>query len=374
MEAAGLYVHIPFCLQKCHYCDFPSYPLQYLTSDYLRALEREAEQVNDITRTVGTVFIGGGTPTCLTSEELERLLTLLHRSFFIASHTEFTVEANPGTITMDKLHVLKKYNVNRISFGVQAFQPELLERLGRIHTVEDIYVSFMQAREQGFLNINLDLMLGLPGQTLSHWEETLGKAIALSPEHIAVYSLKVEEGTVFYRQMIEGKLSLPDEDTDTAMMEMTQAMLQTAGFRQYEISNYAKPGYQSQHNLRYWQNDTYLGIGCAAWSYLDGVRRGNVADVHEYMERIFTGKQAVAEQESVNRTQSMFETIMLGLRLIDGVSRRRFAARYGVDPVEVYAGPISKMERQKLLAVCEDRIYLTQKGLLLSNEVIGEFL
>jgi oxygen-independent coproporphyrinogen-3 oxidase len=374
METTGLYVHIPFCRQKCHYCDFPSYPLGHLASDYLKALMREAEQVKQLKVNVGTVFVGGGTPTCLTAEELERLLAFLRRSFFITSDAEFTMEANPGTVTAEKLRILKKYGVNRLSFGVQAFQPELLRRLGRMHTVEDIYTGFALSREQGFRNINIDLMSGLPGQTLGQWEETLGKAVALGPEHIAAYGLKVEEGTPFHQQMSEGKLALPDEDTDASMVEIARDMLQSAGFQQYEISNFAKPGYQSQHNLRYWCNETYIGIGCAAWSYWDGVRRGNIRDVKEYMARIFAGKQVEAEGESVNRQQSIFETMMLGLRLIDGVNRRKFAARYGVDPLEVYAESLRKMEGSGLLAIDEDRIYLTKQGLLLGNIVFGELL
>lgn len=375
METTGLYVHIPFCPQKCHYCDFPSYPLQHLASDYLCALVRETEKFNHINEVnVGTVFIGGGTPTCLTSEELERLLTFLHRSFLIAGDAEFTIEANPGTVTAQKLHVLKKYGVNRLSFGVQAFQRELLERMGRIHTVEDIYGSFALARAQGFDNINLDLMSGLPGQTRAQWEETLCKAVALAPEHIAAYSLKVEKGTGFHQQMMAGELALPDEDTDAAMVETARDILQSAGFQQYEIANFAKPARQSQHNLRYWRNETYIGIGCAAWSYWQGVRRGNLTDVGEYMARVFAGKQITAEEESANRQQSMLETMMLGLRLIEGVSRRKFVARYGVDPGEIYTEALAKLERQKLLEVCGDQIRLTQKGLLLGNIVFGEFI
>lgn len=375
MVTTGLYVHIPFCLQKCFYCDFPSYPLRhYRATDYLLALAREAERFNHREFTVGTVFIGGGTPTCLTSEELERLLALLHRSFFIASGAEFTIEANPGTVTAAKLQVLKRYGVNRISFGVQAFQPELLARLGRIHTSEDVYTSFALARECGFRNINLDLMSGLPGQTLQQWEETLGRAIELSPEHIAAYSLKVEEGTPFYQQMLKGSLQLPDEDTDAVMVETAQKILQSAGFRQYEISNYAKPGYQSQHNLRYWHNETYIGIGCAAWSYWEGIRRGNVTDVDKYIAKIAAGESVETERESADRQQSMFETMMLGLRLIDGVDRHKFAARYGVDPKEIYIDAITKLEGYGLVAVDADRIYLTKQGLLLGNVAFGEFL
>ncbi|HBS59100.1 MAG TPA: coproporphyrinogen III oxidase, partial [Firmicutes bacterium] len=200
MAATGLYVHIPFCLQKCHYCDFPSYPLRHLADEYLRAMAREAENYIAQDISVGTVFIGGGTPTCLASEELERLLALLQRSFFIAADAEFTVEANPGTVTARKLEVLKAGGVTRLSFGVQAFQPELLAKLGRRHTPADVYTGFRLARERGFANINLDLMSGLPGQSLAQWRETLDKAIALQPEHIAAYSLKVEEGTLFHRQ------------------------------------------------------------------------------------------------------------------------------------------------------------------------------
>lgn len=374
MENTGLYVHIPFCLQKCHYCDFPSYPLRHLAADYLTALARDAQQYSHAKIQAATVFIGGGTPTCLTAEELERLLTLLHRSFFIPGHAEFTVEANPGTITADKLRVLKKHGANRLSIGAQAFQPAMLARLGRIHSVEDIYRGFAAAREQGFHNINLDLMSGLPGQAPGQWAETLQKAVELGPEHIAAYCLKVEEGTLFHQQQSAGRLPLPDEDADAAMTELTRSMLQDAGFRQYEISNYAKPGFPSKHNLRYWHNETYIGIGCAAWSYRDGVRRGNITDVAEYISRALNGERLTVEQECPGRTQAMFETMMLGLRLIEGVSRSKFTGRYGTDPLDIYGEAVDKLRKLRLLDVDGDRIFLTPKGLLLSNEAIAEFL
>ncbi|HWR55821.1 MAG TPA: radical SAM family heme chaperone HemW [Negativicutes bacterium] len=374
MAATGLYVHIPFCLQKCHYCDFPSYPLRHLADEYLRAMAREAENYIAQDISVGTVFIGGGTPTCLASEELERLLALLQRSFFIAADAEFTVEANPGTVTARKLEVLKAGGVTRLSFGVQAFQPELLAKLGRRHTPADVYTGFRLARERGFANINLDLMSGLPGQSLAQWRETLDKAIALQPEHIAAYSLKVEEGTLFHRQMRAGCLSLPDEETDAAMTAAARERLRAAGFEHYEISNFAKPGCRSRHNLRYWRNETYIGIGCAAWSYWDGVRRGNVTGVADYIARMLAGQPATAEREPVTRQGAMSETMMLGLRLREGVSRPDFAARFGIDPLEAYPEIIAGLVRQKLIAVDAGRICLTERALPVGNLVFGAFV
>jgi oxygen-independent coproporphyrinogen III oxidase len=371
----GLYVHIPFCLQKCLYCDFPSYPLRHMADAYVAGLTREAAQyhgIGDII--VSSVFVGGGTPTCLTSEELERLLAMLHRSFSIELSAEFTVEANPGTVTAEKLHVLKEHGVNRLSFGVQAFQPALLQRLGRLHTREDIYASFALARKQGFANINLDLMSGLPGQTLKQWRDTLAEAIGLNPEHIAAYSLKVEEGTPFYQLHQQGRLQLPDEDTDVAMIQTTKEMLVKAGYQHYEISNYAKPGYQSRHNLRYWHNESYIGVGAAAYSYWQGIRRGNVPDVERYITAVNNGDSTVAERESLDTEQAMLETMMLGLRLIKGVDRSMFTKNFGKDPLLIYKDAIERMVRLDLLEIADRYIRLTEKGLLLGNEVFAEFI
>lgn len=374
MATTGLYVHIPFCLRKCYYCDFPSYPLRHLADEYLQAMAREAEYYISQDISVGTVFIGGGTPTCLASEELERLLALLQRSFFIAADAEFTVEVNPGTVTARKLEVLKANGVNRLSFGVQAFQPELLAKLGRLHTPADVYAGFALARELGFVNINLDLMSGLPGQSLGQWLETLDKAIDLQPEHIAAYGLKVEEGTLFHQQMRAGCLSLPDEDTDAAMTAAARKRLQAAGFEHYEISNFAKQGCRSRHNLRYWHNETYIGIGCAAWSYWDGVRRGNVTEVEAYIARMLAGQSVTAEREPVTRQGAMAETMMLGLRLREGVSRPNFTARFGIDPLDAYKEIIAELVKQKLVTVDCKRICLTEKALPVGNLVFGAFV
>lgn len=370
----GLYVHIPFCIQKCLYCDFPSYPLGHLAESYLQALGKEAEQYRNLKVDVSSVYIGGGTPTSLTPDQLERLLAMLHRSFSLCKDAEFTVEANPGTVTAEKLKVLRRGNVNRLSFGVQAFQAELLKKLGRLHGVEDVYTSYKLARDAGFAKINLDLMSGLPGQTLDMWLETLNRAVELGPEHIAAYNLKVEAGTPFACQEQAGLLPLPDEDTAVAMLEAANGVLKSAGYEHYEISNYAKSGFQSRHNLRYWHNESYIGIGSAAWSYWADCRRGNTPDVMQYIEAMERGLAASIEQEKPNLRQTMDETMMLGLRLTAGVNRLQFKVRFGFDPVDVYWGSIEKLQKLQLLEVTEETLRLTYKGLPLANEVFAEFV
>ena len=367
-------MHIPFCVQKCLYCDFPSYPLAHLAASYIEALARETELYRELKVGITSVYIGGGTPTCLTLDELERLLAMLHRSFDIVKDAEFTVEANPGTVTAEKLKVLLRGGVNRLSFGVQALQEELLTKLGRLHGVKDVYTSYTLAREAGFANINLDLMSGLPEQTPDQWRETLGKAIDLQPEHISAYSLKVEEGTPFAEQERAGTLLLPDEDTNASMFVSTAHMLTAAGYKHYEISNYAKPGCQSLHNLRYWHNESYIGIGASAWTYWEGCRRGNKADVERYIEDMYLGRSVVAEQERPDTGQAMAETMMLGLRLIAGVNRVEFRNRYAVDILDIYQAQIEKMQKLNLLEVSDQAVRLTNKGLLLGNEVFAEFV
>ncbi|ASS76107.1 coproporphyrinogen III oxidase [Tumebacillus algifaecis] len=377
MRVSSLYVHIPFCASKCYYCDFNSY---VSTSDvmerYLDGLDREleavaAEYAHDPLK---TVFFGGGTPTMFDSRQTERMMKMLHRHFRMSDGVEISVEANPGTVDLEKLHVLKEHGANRLSFGVQSFENDLLVKLGRLHDRDAVYQSWELARKAGFESINLDLMFGLPGQTLEALERTLRALIELGPEHVSSYSLKVEEGTPFYTWHNRGQLILPPEEEETQMYQMVIDGFQRAGYEMYEISNFAKPGHRSRHNQVYWRNEPYMAVGSGAHGYVDGVRYINQKNVPEYIETTVQGQRPVVEQEVIEVRMQQEDTMILGLRLMEGVSFARFAKQHGVEMLDVFGDTITRFEKLGLLAVDETGVRLTHQGVFLANEVYAAFL
>lgn len=372
MKEVALYIHIPFCQQKCLYCDFPSYAgKENCMLDYASALAKEISSIKD--KKIRTIFIGGGTPTYLSLAGWEILRKSINK-LDTCEDLEFTVEGNPGTFTGKKLELLKDMGVNRLSIGLQAWQNPLLLALGRIHTIEDFKQSFEMARRLGFNNINVDLMFGLPEQTLAEWQETLKNVIELSPEHLSCYSLIVEEGTAFYKSFEKGTLKLPEEEIDRAMYHETIEYLKNSGYMQYEISNFAKENMECRHNLVYWEMDEYIGCGSAAHSYNDGFRYKNEEKVEEYIRKINSEGNAIVEKKKNSRSDDVEEFMFMGLRKITGISKSAFAQRFKVDIHNVYEDVINKYTSSGFMIECDDNIYLTYEGIEVSNVIMSEFL
>lgn len=377
----ALYIHIPFCTNKCHYCDFTSYVLKGQPVDeYLDALEREmALTVAQIPpERIDTVFVGGGTPTVLTPPQMERFLASVKKYFPLADDVEFTMEANPGTTDPEKLAAMFAGGVNRISFGVQSFDNGLLERIGRIHNVDDVYRSLENARAAGFTNLSIDLMFGLPKQTVEMLEDSVNKALALDLPHYSLYSLKVEENTLFHKLYQRDELPLPPEDEEFNMYTLLMDRLKQAGRAHYEISNFARPGYESRHNSTYWRNEPYYGLGAGAHGYARGLRHVNVKGVQPYIDYTKT-KLPRLEENVVPEYEAMEDFMMVGLRLLKGVRASDYSAQFEGRNLEDKFGPIiEKLRKDGLLEKVEadgDIIYkLTDKGVLFGNDVFGSFI
>jgi len=373
----AVYIHIPFCVKKCNYCDFPSYPgAGYDVGAYLAALGLEMDLYRDawLGKEVSTLFIGGGTPSILTEAQLESLFGLIHSRFTLEEDAEVTFEGNPGTLDAGKFGLLREGGVNRLSLGAQSLDDEMLKGLGRIHSSAEALRAFELARAAGFKNINLDLMHGLPGQSEGAWQDTLRRAVKLKPEHLSVYGLIIEAGTPFGQAFEEGYMELPEEEVRASMMQWGSEYLSSNGYTHYEISNYARPGRECRHNIVYWQNETYLGFGAGAASYSGGCRRTNTPDVIGYMAKIQRGMVPVAELEKPDLAQQMAETMFLGLRMLNGVERARFALRFGRELDEIYGTQISFLVGRGLLENSSAAIWLTNRGVPLANEVFCEFL
>jgi len=377
--AAGLYIHVPFCLRKCRYCDFISYPYsEAAAGEYLGALKREVELYGETLangdKTFSTVFIGGGTPTCLPAEQLAAVLERVRGVFTLSPHCEVTVEANPGTVDENALKALKAAGVNRLSLGVQSFDDSLLRVLGRAHTAAEAEAAFRAVRSAGFDNINLDLIFGIPGQSAAGWDETLRRVARLGPEHVAAYSLQVEEGTPLALSIEREEISACPEELELLMYRRVIGFLKRAGFVHYEISNFARPGRESRHNLGYWRNRFYLGLGPAAHSYLGGRRFANETSLDRYCERLGRGEFPVAEQEEITPAVEMAETIFMGLRLLKGIRLSDFEQRFSRRVEEVYRGEISRLTGMGLVELGGGVLRLTKKGLPLANEVFKAFV
>lgn len=368
-----LYLHIPFCLKKCSYCDFLSFQGDETEREaYVEALLREISSYREfaLEYEVTTVFLGGGTPSILNTSQMERIMESLRQTFFIQKLGEITIEANPGTLNRDKLRAYRSMGINRLSMGLQSFNNKDLKCLGRIHTCEVFAENYEQARNAGFTNINIDLMSGIPYQTLQGWEENLRQAVKLAPEHISAYSLIIEEGTPFYRQ----KLTLSPEEEERAMYELTYNLLREYGYLQYEISNYAKPGYACRHNIGYWKRKNYLGLGLGAASLIREVRFSNTSDWKAYLEHSSEPWKIRGQTETLGEKEQMEEFMFLGLRLIEGIGRQDFSRAFHKNIEDVYKQPIDKYLSLGLLEAQNGRIFLTREGISLSNMVMSDFL
>ncbi len=424
----ALFVFIPFCKIKCTYCDFNAYAnLARMMEPYADAVAREIQAWASENRgaprlQAKSIYFGGGTPSLVPVVHIERILAALRESFGLQPNAEITLEANPGTVDLGKLQALAALGINRLSLGVQSFDDATVRRLNRGHTVADALETYRLARRAGFDNVNLDFIYGLPLQTLEDWRSTLAQALALAPEHLSLYALKVEEGTGLEHQIRRGKYLMPDDDLAADMYELAEDMLDAAGYEHYEISNWARHGdwglgigdstgrssvpnlsersgntaagpagsngavlagqspisnlqsLRSRHNLTYWHDEQYLGFGAGAHSYSGGERYWNVLSPVEYAERVRRGMSTVTEREVIARELEMAETMILGLRLAEGVAFRRFRERFGEDARVKYAAPLRQAAELGLIEVLEDRVRLTRPGRLLSNEVFWRFL
>lgn len=378
-QPISLYLHIPFCVKKCHYCDFLSFPGCSLSrqAEYVDAMIQEIHAYREAAEDyeVKTIFLGGGTPSLLEKELVERLFHELYSVWRAAPETEITIEANPGTLSREKLIGYHMIGINRLSLGLQSTIAQELATIGRIHNYEQFLANYYLAREAGFNNINIDIMSALPGQTLISYGKTLERILKLQPEHISSYSLILEEGTDFWENA-EIERALPSEQTERIMYHYTKKCLQNAGYERYEISNYAKPGYACLHNQVYWTGGEYLGLGLGAASYWKGARFSNTPDMEEYMENCSRARITENRKEIVTATQKsrMEEYMFLGLRMIRGVSIREFERRFGIPMNRIYGTVIRSYIGQGLLKIEQDRLMLTERGIDVSNSVMADFL
>jgi len=380
---SALYIHIPFCTNKCFYCDFNSYVLKgQPVDDYLTALDHEMELTAAALppQEIRTVFVGGGTPTVLNPVQMERFLSSVKRHFPLRGDVEFTMEANPGTTDPEKLAAMRAGGVNRISFGVQSFDNGLLERIGRIHNVDDVYRSIENARAAGFDNLSIDLMFGLPGQTVSMLSDSVDRALALGLPHYSLYGLKVEENTLFHAMYERNELPLPPEDDELAMYMLLIEKLKDAGFHHYEISNFAKPGFESRHNTTYWRNEPYYGLGAGAHGYARGERHMNIKGVQPYIDAAGVRLPRL-ETNPVHDYEAMEDFMMVGLRLMKGVTDADFAAQFPGKSIEEEFGAELRpllasglLERVDKTPGSSGGYRLSVKGLPLGNEVFAAFI
>ena len=373
MKNISLYVHIPFCKQKCFYCDFKSYAgIEELENDYIDALILEIRNKCK-GYLIKTLFIGGGTPSYLSENNLSKLLKELNKLSFL-DDAEKTIECNPGTLSDEKIKIIKENNINRISMGLQTTKNNLLKNIGRIHTIEEFKANYKRVRELGIENINIDIMFGLPNQSLEDYKETLEDIVKLNPEHISSYSLIIEEGTYFYKLYEENKLNVPNEDDERRMYEITKEILEDNNYKQYEISNYAKEGRECRHNKVYWELDEYIGVGVSASSFIDEKRIKNIDNIKEYIERINSNIDVSESIVANSLKEDMEEFMFLGLRMIEGVSIDKFKDKFSKDINDVYGEIINKNKKLDLLVEKNGRIYLTDKGIEVSNWVMSEFI
>ena len=367
-----LYVHIPFCVKKCDYCDFLSGPAgKERQREYFQSLGREIAAVPEFPdREITTVFIGGGTPSVPDPALMGAILDQIRNKFFMAPDAEITIEANPGTLYKEKLQEYRKHGVNRLSLGLQSPQNRELKILGRIHTWEEFLESFFMAREAGFSNINIDLMSAIPDQTYEGWIHNLRTVAGLDPEHISAYSLIIEEGTPFASRT----LNLPDEDAEYNMYEATAQILREYGFEQYEISNYAKKGRECRHNVGYWIRQDYLGFGLGASSLYGKERFANTQDIKKYLENSRTPEKIREKEPPLTREDEMAEFMFLGLRMTRGISKAEFERQFGSEIDAIYGDVLRKYKSMGLLLEENGRIFLSREGIHVSNSVMADFL
>jgi oxygen-independent coproporphyrinogen-3 oxidase len=388
MEAHSLYIHIPFCQKRCSYCDFNTFAgISHLIPAYVGALNNEIKLYGELlgnATPIKTIFFGGGTPSLLTAGQFETLFQTLNDQFAVQMDAEISIEANPGTIDLTYLKDIRNVGINRLSFGVQTLQQHHFALMGRIHNFSDAIEAVKFARMAGFDNLNIDLIYGLPNQTIEEWQNTLTQALRFESEHISLYALGVEEGTPLFDWVQRGLVNEPDDDLTANMYDLTQGVLSQIGYELYEISNFAKSDsdkdYRCQHNLQYWRNLPYLGLGAGAHGYFAGKRAENLGGVPAYITRMkkrsgFKISPAIQEITSIDSLRAMQETMMIGLRLIkEGVNIPLFKTRFKQNPLEVFEAEITKLSRLGLITILPDRVVLSKKGRLLGNMVFREFV
>ena len=371
-KPSSAYVHIPFCTQICYYCDFSKVFIKNQPVDtYLEHLIQETRSY-EIGK-LRTLYIGGGTPTALSAQQLAYLLTELPKVMDLSEVEEFTIEANPGDLDPDKIAVLKDSQVNRVSLGVQTFDNKMLKKIGRSHQEQDIYDNIRHLKQAGFDNISIDLIYALPGQTMDQVKENVAKAIDLDIPHMSLYSLILENHTVFMNRMRRGKLPLPKEELEAEMFEYIIEELEKAGFEHYEISNFSKPGFESRHNLVYWDNAEYYGLGAGASGYVDGIRYKNHGPIRHYLEAVEAGKARITE-EPLTLEEKMEEELFLGLRKKTGVSKARFEEKFGVSFDQRYGQVVASLTEQGLLVPDDKQVRMTKRGLFLGDTVAEKFI
>lgn len=384
----GLYVHVPFCLSKCNYCDFYSVGVgenhstnkmrDHMVAKYLKGLSLEVELIDEMTtreeKTVSSLYIGGGTPSCLRTEELEEIFKIINKTFTSKGHIEVTAEVNPETVAHHKLEQLQKWGVNRLSVGVQSFDNRQLKQMGRGHAEDEIEQLFSICNKLHINNVSLDLIYGLPEQPLEQWKNNLIKAVGYKPVHISLYGLKIEETTPWGELLEAGKISFPDDSMQAEMYLKATEVLTAQGYEQYEISNFSLPGYQSQHNLNYWLVKPYLGLGPSASSYFKGKRWTNFGDLEKYCQQLAKGIMPIDSGEIITRELAMAEMVFLGLRITAGMEIKRFEQEFNVTFEEVYGDIVKSLEKKELLKIESGKIFLTQLGRLHGNYVFTEFL
>ena len=373
MKEISLYIHIPFCKQKCLYCDFPSYSgKEELMEKYIKALQKEIlDKAKDYV--INSIFIGGGTPSYLDELSLENLLITLNE-LNLKDDIEFTMECNPGTLNKTKLGIMKEYGINRISIGLQSTKNSILKKVGRIHNYEEFKSNYFLARDMGFNNINVDLMFGLPDQTIEDWRVSLCEIAKLKPEHISAYSLIIEEDTCFYELYNQGKLKLPKEEEERNMYLLTKEILNKYDYHQYEISNYAKEGKECFHNKVYWKCNEYLGVGVSASSFINEKRIKNIDSIEGYIKNI-NKEEDITEIVHVNNIDDDMEEFMfMGLRMMEGIEINEFKKRFNIDINDVYGEIIEKNVKEGLLICSEEKLYLSSKGIEISNYIMSDFI
>ena len=382
--SAGIYAHIPFCLSKCPYCSFVSYQGMSgsVKNNYIKALKRQAHEMAchpwSRARKFHSLFIGGGTPSSLDTEKTAAFIAACLEAFDFTATTnkgpEVTLEANPNSLNGEMLKRYREVGVNRLSIGMQSFSDAMLKNIGRLHRVQEGINAFESAREAGFTNINLDLMYGLPGQDIAQWKNTLQQAVGLAPEHLSVYELTIEEGTPFAELASQKRLELPDEEVTLSMFEQAREILAANGYRHYEISNYARHGFECIHNKNYWENGSYIGLGGGAVSCFSGLRIKSVENPVQFTQMINSGRMPFKEAEFLPLPARFRETVIMGLRMSAGVLPSRLERQFGVTPQIYYGELLNRLIGQGLLEVRENRLRLTHKGLLLANWVMAQLV
>lgn len=372
----SVYVHIPFCQQICHYCDFTKFFYnEQLANDYIDALKQEiSTYVKENNTKIRTIFIGGGTPTALTVDQLEAVLEQLSLKFDLTACEEFTIEANPGDFSEEKIKLLTSYGVNRVSLGVQVFDNAMLKKLGRIHTVQDVYHTIELLQKHGINNISTDLIYALPNQSIAHFKASLQAAMSLNLPHLSTYALQIEPKTVFYQRYKKGKLHRPAQEEEVQMYEILKLTAKENGLLQYEISNFARPGFESKHNLTYWNNEYYYGFGAGAYGYLPGKRYGNIRPLPAYIKQAKLDGKPILHIDSIGKKEQMEEEMFLGLRRMQGVNKHHFKTKFGISMNQVYRSSIEELIQKGWLIEDVNTIVLTEEGKLLANEVFERFL